>query len=291
MSIIVGELWYFNQNVMGTEKNKNFSVLLSLYHRENPNYLRLALGSVFNQSLRAAEVVLVKDGKLTKELDSVIEEYGEKYPELKVVSYEKNQGLGYALNYGMQYCTYGIVARMDADDIAKPDRFEKQIRVLEEHPEIGLVTAWVEEFVGSTENVTAKRTLPETPEELYEYGKSRCPANHPVTMYRKQAVLDAGGYQTELFPEDYFLWIKMLMNGVNFYCMQESLLYFRYSPETIAKRGGWKYAIDELKIQKNIYKTGYISFPRYLFNSVSKFTVRVLPLKLRTWVYLHLLRK
>lgn len=276
---------------MGTENNKHFSVLLSLYHRENPNYLRLALDSVFNQSLRAAEVVLVKDGKLTKELDSVIEEYVEKYPELRVVSYEKNQGLGYALNYGMQYCTYDIIARMDADDIAKPDRFEKQISVLGDHPEIGLVTAWVEEFVGSTENVTAKRTLPETPEELYEYGMSRCPANHPATMYRKQAVLDAGGYQTELFPEDYFLWIKMLMNGVKFYCLQESLLFFRYSPETIAKRGGWKYAIDELKIQKNIYRTGYISFPRYLFNSVSKFTVRVLPLKLRTWVYLHLLRK
>ena len=268
-----------------------FSVLLSLYYKETPQYLRLSFDSIFNQTVRATEVVLVKDGKLTEELDSIIQEYVEQYPELKVVSYEKNRGLGYALNYGMQYCSYDIVARMDADDIAKPDRFEKQIKVLEEHPEIGLVTAWVEEFVGTTDHITAKRTLPETPEELYEYGKSRCPANHPVTMYRKQAVLDAGGYQTELFPEDYFLWIKMLMNGVKFYCLQESLLYFRYSPETIAKRGGLRYAIDELKIQKNIYRTGYISFSRYIFNSVSKFTVRVLPLKLRAWVYLHLLRK
>ncbi|MBQ6205193.1 MAG: glycosyltransferase [Prevotella sp.] len=268
-----------------------FSVLMSVYFRESSFFLKNALDSVFSQSQKPDEVVLVKDGKLTQELDSVIEEYVQKYPELKVVSYEENRGLGYALNYGMQYCTYDIVARMDADDVAKPDRFEKQIRVLEEHPEIGLVTAWVEEFVGTTDHITAKRTLPESPEELYEYGKSRCPANHPVTMYRKQAVFDAGGYQTELFPEDYFLWIKMLMNGVKFYCLQESLLYFRYSPETIAKRGGWKYAIDELKIQKNIYRTGYISLPRYLFNSVSKFTVRVLPLKLRMWVYLHLLRK
>ena len=268
-----------------------YSVLISLYYKEKPDYLRKALDSVFNQSLRADEVVLVEDGKLMPELDSVINEYSQKYSELKVVSYEKNQGLGYALNYGIQFCKYDIIARMDADDIAKPDRFEKQIKILEEHPEIWVVTAWVEEFVGTTDNVTARRTLPETPKELYEYGKSRCPANHPVTMYRKQAVLDAGGYQTELFPEDYFLWIKMLMNGVKFYCLQESLLYFRYSPETIAKRGGWRYAVDELKIQKNIYKTGYISFPRYLFNSVSKFTVRVLPLKIRMWVYLHLLRK
>ena len=107
-----------------------YSVLISLYYKEKPDYLRKALDSVFNQSLRADEVVLVEDGKLMPELDSVINEYSQKYSELKVVSYEKNQGLGYALNYGIQFCKYDIIARMDADDIAKPDRFEKQIKIL-----------------------------------------------------------------------------------------------------------------------------------------------------------------
>ena len=268
-----------------------FSVLLSIYYKEQPAYLRLALDSVFSQTARADEVVLVEDGQLTPELDAVIEEYQERYPELKVVKFEQNRGLGHALNDGLLYCSYDIVARMDTDDIAKPERFEKQLKVLEEHPEIDLVTAWIEEFVGSPENITAMRTLPETPKELYNYGKSRCPANHPVTMYRKKAVLSVGGYQTSLFPEDYFLWIKMLQNGSQFYCFQESLLFFRYAPETIAKRGGWKYAKDELKIQWNIYQTGYVSFPRYLYNSVAKFTVRVLPLGLRRYIYQKLLRK
>ena len=269
----------------------NFSVLLSIYYKEQPAFLRLALDSVFSQTVRATEVVLVEDGRLTPELDAVIEEYQTRYPDLKVVKFEQNRGLGFALNDGLQHCSYDIVARMDTDDIAKPDRFEKQLKVMEEHPEIDLVTAWIEEFVDSPQNITAKRTLPETPEELYNYGKSRCPANHPVTMYRKQAVMAAGCYQTVLFPEDYFLWIKMLLNGSNFYCIQESLLFFRYSPETIVRRGGWKYAIDELKIQRNIYQTGYISFPRYAYNSIAKFTVRVLPVGLRKWIYKRFLRK
>lgn len=268
-----------------------FSVLLSIYYKEHPAHLRLALDSVFSQTVRADEVVLVEDGQLTPKLDAVIEEYQEQYPELKVVKFEQNRGLGFALNDGLQHCSYDIVARMDTDDIAKPERFEKQIKVLEEHSEIDLVTAWIEEFVDSPKNITAMRTLPETPEELYNYGKSRCPANHPVTMYRKQAVMEAGGYQTALFPEDYFLWIKMLLNSSKFYCIQESLLFFRYSPETIAKRGGWKYAMDELKIQWNIFKTGYVSFPRYLYNSMAKFTVRIMPLSIRRYIYQRLLRK
>lgn len=269
----------------------DFSVLLSIYYKEQPAFLRLALDSVFSQTVRATEVVLVEDGRLTPELDAVIAEYEQRYSELKVVKYAENRGLGYALNDGLKACSYDIVARMDTDDIAKPERFEKQLRTLKEHPEIDLVTAWIEEFVDNPTNVTGMRTLPEMPEALYEYGKSRCPANHPVTMYRRKAVMDVGGYQTALFPEDYFLWIKMLQNGSKFYCIQESLLLFRYAPETIAKRGGWKYALDELKIQRNIYHTGYVSFSRYLYNSVAKFTVRVLPLGLRTWVYHFFLRK
>ena len=273
------------------QKKFGLSVLLSIYYKEKADYLRLSLDSVFHQTVRADEVVLVEDGKLTPELDVVIAEYQKRYPELKVVPFEKNRGLGSALNDGLKECSYDIVARMDTDDIAKPERFEKQLKILEEHPEIDLVTAWIEEFIGTPENITGKRTLPETSEALYNYGKSRCPANHPVTMYRKKAVMDVGGYQTELFPEDYFLWIKMLQNGSKFYCIQESLLFFRYAPETVAKRGGWKYAKDELKIQWNIYQTGYVSFPRYLYNSLAKFTVRVLPLNMRQWVYQHFLRK
>ena len=78
----------------------NFSVLLSIYYKEQPAYLRLALDSVFLQTIKADEVVLVEDGRLTPELDAVIEEYQKQYPELKVVKFEQNRGLGFALNRG-----------------------------------------------------------------------------------------------------------------------------------------------------------------------------------------------
>ena len=104
-------------------------------------------------------------------------------------------------------------------------------------------------------------------------------------MYRKKAVLDAEGYLTAYFPEDYFLWIRMLMNGSRFYNFQESLLWFRYSVDTIMRRGGWKYAKDELIVQRNIYRMGFISFPTFVQNVLIRFTTRIVPAKIRLMIY------
>ena len=112
-----------------------------------------------------------------------------------------------------------------------------------------------------------------------------------VTQLSPKASLAVGGYLTKYYPEDYFLWIRMLMNGAKFYNIQESLLYFRYSPETIKKRGGWKYAIGEVHIQKMIYKLGFISFPLFIKNSLVRFVTRIMPLSLRMWIYSRLLRE
>lgn len=267
-----------------------FSVLLSVYHKEKPEFLRQSLDSVFSQSLFPNQVVLVEDGPLTPELNSVISEYQNKYSELTVVPLEKNGGLGKALNEGLRFCSFDVVARMDTDDICKPDRFKKQMTFLDSHPDIDLVGSWVDEFYGDIDNVKTIRKVPETHEEIYQYCKNRCPVNHPSVVFRKKAVLDAGGYFTLYFPEDYFLWIKMLMNGAKFYNIPESLLFFRTLPDTIRKRGGWKYAIGEVHIQERIYKMGFISFPLFLKNSIIRFCVRILPLGLRTFVYEKMLR-
>jgi len=268
-----------------------FSVLLSVYWKENPLFLSRSLDSVFTQALKPDEVILVEDGVLTPELYSVIDKFQKFHHELKTVKLEKNSGLGVALNEGLKHCTFDIVARMDTDDIAKTDRFEKQIKFLEENTEIDLVGSWVDEFKEDTDNILSIRKIPEKPEEIYEYCKGRCPVNHPTVVFRKNAVLKAGGYLTEYFPEDYFLWIRMLMNGSKFYNLQESLLYFRVSEGTIKRRGGFKYALDEIHIQKMIYKTGFINFPVFIKNSFIRFCVRIFPLKLRTFVYNRMLRE
>ena len=267
-----------------------FTILMSLYYKENSHYLEQAFESIFNQTKRANQVVLIEDGPLTPELYSVVNDFKERYPELEVIPLSQNRGLGEALNEGLKHCSYELVARMDTDDICKPSRFEHQISFLQNHLEIDLIGSWVDEFEGDTAHVTSVRKVPETPEEIYQYCKSRCPVNHPTVMYRKQAVQAVGGYLTKYFPEDYFLWIRMLMNGAKFYNLQESLVFFRYSPDTIKKRGGWKYAIGEIHIQKMIYNLGFITLSLFLKNSIIRFVIRIIPLSLRVWVYNSFLR-
>ena len=268
-----------------------FSVLLSLYYKERPEYLRESLDSILNQTLPADEIVLVKDGPLTEELDAVVEEYQAKCPQLKIVPLEKNMGLGKALNEGLKHCSHEIVARMDTDDICKPDRFAKQIAVFEQHPEYDLVSAWIDEFVDTKDNIRSVRSLPELPEQIFEYGKKRCPVNHPVTMFRKSKVEAVGGYIHCLNLEDYYLWARMLVSGAKFYNIQESLLWFRFSDDVFKRRGGFKYAKTEAWFMWELHKIGYLSVSKAAIYGMMRFCVRIVPNSLRSWVYRNLLRK
>lgn len=267
-----------------------FSVLLSLYKKECPSQLRQSLNSLFSQTLPPNEIILVKDGPLTAELDTVVSDYVARYSILKIVPLPQNQGLGKALNEGLKHCSYDLVARMDTDDIAKPDRFEKQMKVFEEHPELDLVGAWIDEFEGTPQHILSVRRVPETSEEIREYCKKRCPVNHPVVMFRKSAVLAAGGYQHFPLFEDYYLWVRMLKNGARFYNIQESLLYFRASPDMFKRRGGWKYAVNELSFQRMIWKMGLIGWGRFLKNVAVRFPARIIPNSLRGFLYKKLMR-
>ena len=127
---------------------------------------------------------------------------------------------------------------MDTDDIAMPERFEKQLAVFKKYPDIDVVGAWINEFEDNVSNIKSVRKLPELPDDIRQFAKRRNPINHPVVMFRKSAVLAAGGYRHFPLFEDYYLWIRMLMNGAKFYNIQESLLYFRFSPEMFKRRGG-----------------------------------------------------
>lgn len=267
-------------------KHLPFSVLLSLYKKENPKYLKEALDSIFCQTVRSDDVVLVEDGLLPDNLEVVVRDYERQFHELHVVRFEQNRGLGVALNEGLKYCKHDIIARGDTDDINHPDRFERELKILLEHPEYDLISAWIDEFVDNPKQIHSQRRLPEKPEDIYKYGKHRCPVNHPVAMYRKKAVEKVGGYQTDLFPEDYYLWMKMLKAGYKFYNIQDSLLSFRYNPETIKKRGGWRYAVDEAKTQwKAYHQLHYLSIADFCFNVSIRFTTRIIPNKLRQFIY------
>jgi len=268
-----------------------FSVLLSVYKNEHPNYLRQSLDSILSQILPPDEIILVKDGPLTSELDYFIENYKKRCPVLKVIPLAINQGLGKALNEGLKHCSYDLIARMDTDDIAKPNRFKRQIQVFQEHPELDVVGAWIDEFEETTSNIISTRKLPEVHDDICQFAKMRNPENHPVIMFRKQAVLAAGGYQHFPLFEDYYLWIRMLQNGAKFYNIQESLLYFRFSPAMFKRRGGLKYVTTELRFQNQLRNLEFITFSEYLYNVFIRVITRIMPNSLRAILYKKALRK
>lgn len=269
----------------------NFSVLMSIYFKEKGEFLYQSLDSVFKQKVKPQEVVIVEDGPLTEELYSVINTFQSKFPELKTIILPTNQGLGRALNEGLKHCSYELVARMDTDDIAKPNRFQKQIEVFKKYSDVDVCGAWIDEFEDKVTNVISTRKLPEKQEDIVLYAKIRCPLNHPVVMFKKSVVIAAGGYQHFPLFEDYYLWVRMLMNGAQFYNIQESLLYFRFSPNMFKRRGGWKYAMDEIRFQRFLFKRQFISFPELVKNVGVRFCVRLMPNYLRTFIYKNLLRK
>ena len=267
-----------------------FSVLLSLYVKEQPAYLKLSLDSIFSQTMLPAEIILVKDGPLTRELDEVVEEFCFKNSIIKVVFLSQNQGLGKALNEGLKHCSYDLVARMDTDDIAKPDRFEKQLKIFQDNPSIDIVSSWIDEFEGDVNHLISTRKLPATHEEIFRYAQKRNPINHPVVMFKKSAVLAAGGYQHFPLFEDYFLWVRMLLNGAKFYNIQESLLYFRASSDMFKRRGGFKYACTEAKFLWHIHRLGLVGLGMTCINLPLRFFTRIIPNKLRSWIYKNVLR-
>lgn len=267
-----------------------FSVLMSVYYKEKPEIFKAALESVFYQTLPPTEVVLVEDGVLNDRLYGVIHEMEEMHPELKVVKILKNSGLGSALNIGLEHCNYDLVVRADSDDICKMNRMQRQVEFMYGNPQIDCCSSWIEEFIDSTNNVITIKTLPETSEEIFEYGKSRCPINHPAAIFRKQSVLNAGGYRHFPLLEDYYLWVRMLMNGCKMYNLQESLLYFRSSQKMYRRRGGWIYAKNEIKLNRLFLDMGYITRLQFLRNISVRCIVRVMPNWMRAIIYKYMLR-
>lgn len=258
---------------------------MSIYAKERPDYLRQALDSVFHQTVTPDEVVIVEDGALTSDLYSVLDEYEKRYPRLNRIPLATNGGLGNALNEGLKYCSNEIIARMDTDDISTPDRFFKQLKIFEEFPQTEIVSSWIDEFIDTPDNIISTRKVPQYHYEILKYGQTRNPINHPAVMFKKSTVLFAGNYQPVPLFEDYFLWVRLLMNGARFYNIQESLLRFRASPDMYKRRGGLKYAVAEARFQNHVRRVGFISLWRFISNITIRFIPRIMPNCCRTFIY------
>ena len=267
-----------------------FSLLISVYYGEKAEYLSECFDSIYKQTVPPTEIVLVEDGQLNDSLYKAIDREAQRFPTLKRVVLKQNKGLGTALSEGMKACSYDLIARMDTDDICMPERFEVQLKYMQEHPEIDVLGAWITEFDHVPSNTVGVRCPPENHEAIYKFGKMRNPTNHPVVMFRRQSVLGAGGYLPFPLFEDYYLWARMLVKGYRFHNLPQSLLLFRRSPEMIHRRGGLSYAQHEMKLLKKFREIGYISTYGLIRNVAQRYVVRILPNRARGVVYRHLLR-
>lgn len=260
-----------------------FSVLISIYKKENPDWFREALESVFAQTVQPAEIVLVEDGPLTPELYAVIDEYKKKYPIFNIIKNETNLGLGLALQKGVLACNNEIIARMDTDDIIPPDRFSKQFAKIEEGYDV--VSCWSQLFVGDRNNVIAVKTRPEKHDDIVKLAHRRSPICHAAAFMRKSAVLRAGNYMHRQYYEDYNLWVRMILSGAKFYNIQEVLYEIRTTEDQIIRRGGLTYLKQELKYLKEFYDLGFYTWNDLIINSNIRIATRLMPHKMRTFVF------
>lgn len=277
---------------MSVSKYENYSVLMSVYYKGNSEYLKQAIESIQAQTFPTDDFVLVCDGPLNQELDSVIKKKQQEMKNiLNVVRLKKNAGLGNALNKGIQQCKNELVARMDSDDISYPDRCEKQLTVFNTYPEISVCSGIVEEFATNPKVVESRRVPPETHAEIREFAKVRNPFNHPCVMYKKPDVEAVGSYKDFYLLEDYYLWVRMIMAGYQGYNLQEPLLHMRAGTDMYIRRGGLKYAKTQEKLFRFMKNNGFISKGQYIKNCVIRGESSLAPNWLRKFVFEKVLRK
>ena len=273
------------------KRHNSYSVLMSVYYKEKPSFLNQAIESIQSQTLPTDDFVLVCDGPLNEELDAVIAVKQQGMgASLNVIRLAKNGGLGNALNEGIRHCKNELVARMDSDDIAYPDRCEKQLAVFDTHPEVSICSGIVEEFTTDPRVVDTRRVPPETNEEIVEFAKKRNPFNHPCVMYRKTAVEAVGSYRDFYLLEDYYLWLRMLMAGYQGYNIQEPLLHMRAGSDMYKRRAGWKYAKTQVRLFRYMRDQGFIGNGQYIKSCVIRSGSALAPNWLRKFMFGRLLR-
>ncbi|GAB3612429.1 glycosyltransferase family protein [Humibacter ginsengisoli] len=264
-----------------------FSLLMPVYHGDDAQFLLRAFrSSVSEQSLMPAEVILVQDGPLSAQLVSAIAELDRTTPvPLKIVILPENRGLAEALTAGLAECSYEVVARMDADDISEPHRFQVQLELISRGFE--LVGSGLSEFTDTQngELLGIKRIPPTDPEAIGKYARFHDPFNHPTVVYTKQAVERAGGYQTMGMMEDYWLFARMLAAGVRAVNSPDPLVRYRVSSGAYKRRGGMRLLRSEWMLQRAFLRSGFTTRRQFLRNVFIRGAYRLVPEAVRRRAY------
>jgi len=267
----------------------DFSVLMPVYYKEVPEYLNQCLESLVVQTYPATEIVIVKDGLLSEELEKVLSVWQDKLP-LKIVGYEENKGIIFALNFGFQFCSYELVARMDSDDICLPDRFEKQIEYFNKNTDVVLLSGYISEFNNKPNDIYSIRKVPVGNSSIIKYLKTRSAFNHPSVMYKKSAVFAVGSYTGVDGLEDHDLWIRIVHSGYKVDNLREILVYVRIGNNMISRRHGLSYAKKEINFFYRQKCNSFLTTPEFIKALLLRIPMRFIPSKILKFIYLKYLR-
>jgi glycosyltransferase involved in cell wall biosynthesis len=261
-----------------------FSLLVAVYDGDQPDHFRRSLRSaVDDQTVPPDQVIIVRDGPVRPEMAECLDQLMASSPvPVTFIPLERRGGLGPALDHGLAASRYDIVARMDADDVAMPHRFEVQLPLMEQADIVG---AGLLEFMADTDDIVGQRVPPTDPEHIARYARLHDPFNHPTVIYRRQAVLAAGGYGDLPLMEDYALFARMLRAGARVGNVAEPLVYYRVGTTAFKRRGGTGLLRSELRLQREFLRSGFISPAGYARNVLVRGSYRLVPWWLRRAVY------
>jgi len=238
--------------------NRKFSVLISVYINDPLEQLVSAVESVIDQSRPPDQLVIVFDGPVSDQVKEFVESLkpGKKIL-CTVLDLKNNVGLGVALKNGLEHCEHDLVARMDADDISVATRFEQQLDFLRDHPEISVVGGNIIEF--NEHSTLGARGVAQEPKDVMRMARHRNPVNHVTVMFRKTAVLAAGGYRNFPTYEDYDLWIRMIRASFLIFNLSSDLVFVRAGNDMANRRRGFQYLKNDFRFFLYLYKTRFIS--------------------------------
>jgi glycosyltransferase involved in cell wall biosynthesis len=262
---------------------------MTVYKKDNPEYVKQGIDSMLAQTIRTDDFVLVCDGPLTVELDELIDKYKTDNSTIfNVVRMKKNIGLGAALRHGLPLCKNRLVARMDDDDIACLDRCEKELKYYETHQEVSILGSYVIEFENDISNVIREKEVPTDMPSILAFSKRRNPFNHSTVMIDKEKILAVGNYSEMRTNQDVELWVRSLNSGLIGANLPESLVYFRFDNDTYQRRKDMKNVKLMVKVWNGFYKKGYCRFSDVLKVTIMQYGVALAPTKLIQWAYDHL---
>lgn len=269
-----------------------YSVLMSVYHKEKPEHFAACLDSMVNQTFPTDDFVIVCDGPLTPELDAVLEQYTRQYPAMfNIVRLPENVGIGNAANIGLQHCKNELVAKMDADDLAVPDRCEKQVKQFRENPELAVCGGFIEEFDQDPAEPFSIRAVPTTNEEIRKFARRRQPFNNMTVMYRRSAVQAVGGYRSFRRSEDYDLYLRLLHGGYPAGNLPDILVKARVDNSAFSRRASVATLRGCARSRWYAYRIGYSSLLDVAVCVAGELVILISPARVQQFIYSKFLRK